>query len=77
MNRNTLTVVAIAMFFLGSGMLFYRGYTVTKEETVLNIGPLNFEATSKEHLTIPAQLGWVLVAGGVLVLVGGNVFKPT
>lgn len=75
MKRKTLTIIGIAMLLLGGGIIIYRGYTVTREETVLDIGPLNVKATTKEHVPIPAMLGWILVVGGAVVLAGGAVFK--
>lgn len=63
------------MILLGSGILIYRRYNITREETVLNIGPLDVKATTKEHVSIPTPLGWILVIGGVVVLAGGAVFK--
>jgi len=77
MNRKTFTIVGIAMLLLGAGVLVYRGYTVTREETVLNIGPLDVKATTREHVPIPAPLGWALVVGGILVLGGGFIWKPS
>jgi ABC-type xylose transport system permease subunit len=76
-KRKTLAIIGIVMLLLGAGMLVYRGFTVTREETLLNIGPLEVKATTKEHVPIPAPLGWILVVAGALVLVGGAVVKPS
>lgn len=71
------TIVGIAMLMLGGGIVIYRGYSITREETILNIGPLDMKATAKQHAPIPAMLGWVLVVGGAFVLAGEAVFKPS
>lgn len=75
MHRKTLAVVGIVMILLGAGMLYYRSYTVTREQTVINVGPLDVKATTRERVPIPALLGWSFVVGGVLVLSGGFVWK--
>jgi ABC-type xylose transport system permease subunit len=75
MNRKTLTVAGIVLLLLGAGMLVYRGFTVTREETVLNVGPLDVKATTRERVPIPAPLGWAFVVGGVLMIVGGTVWR--
>ena len=71
MKNSNLPIIGVIMILLGAGVLVYRGYTVTREETVLNIGPLDVKATTKERVPLPAALGWTLVIGGIVVLVGG------
>lgn len=75
MKRNHLTIAGIVMLVLGSGILVYKSFPVTREETVLNVGPLDVKATTKERVPLPAPLGWTLVIGGVLALAGGAVWK--
>jgi len=77
MNRKTLAAIGCLMLLLGAAMLVYRGFTVTREETVLNIGPLDVKATTKELVPIPPSLGWILVIGGGLVLIGGVAVKSS
>ena len=71
MKNSNLPIIGVILILLGAGVLVYRGYTVTREETVLNIGPLDVKATTKERVPLPAALGWTLVIGGIVVLVGG------
>lgn len=71
MKSSNLTIIGIVMILLGAGVLVYRGYTVTREKTVLNVGPLDVKATTQERVPLPAPLGWTLLIGGIVVLVGG------
>ncbi len=71
MKNSNLTIIGVIMILLGAGVLIYRGYNVTREETVLNVGPLDVKATTHERVPLPAPLGWALVIGGIVVLVGG------
>lgn len=75
MNQKTISIIGVVMILLGSGMLFYRGYNVTREETVLNVGSLDVKATTRERVPIPAPVGWAFVAGGILALGSGFVWK--
>lgn len=65
----------IAIMLLGGALLTYQGFYVTKEETVLNIGPLDVKAQTRERVVPPAPLGWIIVGGGALLLVGGAVSR--
>ena len=65
------------MLLLGGGIVISHGYDVTREETVLNMGLLDLKATTRQHVSIPAHLGWALVASGALVLTGGALSKHT
>jgi hypothetical protein len=76
MNRETITMIGIAMMVFGSGILVYRGYDETREQNVLNIGAQVIKAPAKERADASSPLGWILAGGGALVLVGGAVFKP-
>lgn len=75
MKLNPLAITGIIMFLLGSGILVYKGFTVTREETVLNIGPLDVKATTKERVPLPTPLGWALLIGGAVVFAGGAIRK--
>ncbi len=67
----SMLLVGVALIILGGASLAYRGFTVTKQETVLDIGPIQATRETKERIPIPALLGWALLMGGVLA-VGGS-----
>jgi hypothetical protein len=62
-------VVGILLIVFGLVSLLWGGVSWTREETVLDIGPI--EATRKERETIPIPpiVGGLLLASGVLLLV--------
>lgn len=69
----TRQVVAILLIVIGLVSLIWGGVSWTREETVLDLGPI--EATTRERETIPVPpiLGGLLLAGGVgLLLIGGR-----
>lgn len=65
----TRQVVGILLIVFGLVSLLWGGVSWTREETVLDIGPI--EATRKERETIPIPpiVGGLLLASGVLLLV--------
>lgn len=68
-----ITIVGIVLILGGVAALVFGGITYTKNETVLDVGPIELEAKSKESIPIP-QIAAILaaVAGVGLVLVGAR-----
>ena len=67
----SMKLVAIVLIVLGAISLAYGGISYTKQEKVLDIGPI--QATAEKHKTIPLPplLGGIaLVAGVGLLLLG-------
>lgn len=64
----TRHVIAILLIVFGIISLFWGGISWTREETVLDLGPI--EATTRERETIPMPpiIGGLMVAGGVALL---------
>jgi hypothetical protein len=65
------TVVGILLVILGVVALIYGGISYTKEETVLDIGPLEARARTRETIPLPPLLGGLALAGGIVLLVVG------
>lgn len=65
----TRQVIGILLVVVGVISLLMGGISWTREETVLDLGPI--EATTRERETIPLPpiLGGLLLAGGVALLV--------
>ena len=68
---NGLSIVGIVMIVAGAALLAYGGFTTTKKENVIDLGPLKVEAEVQERHSIPPVLSWALLGGGVAVLVLG------
>jgi hypothetical protein len=64
----TRHVIGVLMVVLGLISLLWGGISWTREETVLDLGPI--EATRRERETIPMPpiVGGLLLAGGVVLL---------
>ena len=68
---NGISIVGIIMIVAGGGLLAYGGFTTTKRENVIDLGPLKVQADVKERHNVPPVLSWALLGGGVVVLVLG------
>lgn len=65
---NTRQVIAVLLIVFGIVSLLWGGISWTREETVLDLGPI--EATTRERETIPLPpiIGGLMLAGGVALL---------
>lgn len=63
--------MGVVLIVLGVLALAYQGFTYTKREKVIDIGPIEASADTKKRVAIPPILGGaVLVAGVAMVFMG-------
>jgi uncharacterized membrane protein YidH (DUF202 family) len=67
-----IAVIGILLIVFGVFALAYGGFSYTKKEKVIDLGPL--QATTEEHKTVPLPpiLGGAALVAGVVLLVLGN-----
>jgi hypothetical protein len=68
---NLQSIIGIVMIVAGAALLAYGGFTTTKRENVIDLGPLKVQAEVKERHSVPPLLSWALLGGGLVVLVLG------
>jgi hypothetical protein len=68
-------LIGAVLILLGIAALAYQGFTYTKRETVLDVGPVHATADHQKTVPIPPVLGMAAVAVGVALLVVG-IRKP-
>jgi uncharacterized membrane protein YidH (DUF202 family) len=62
------TLVGIVLIILGVVGLAMGGFSFTRKEKVLDLGPVEATADKKHSVAIPPVLGAVAVVGGVLLV---------
>jgi hypothetical protein len=65
------SLVGIILIVLGALALAYQGFTYTRQEKVLDVGPIHATAEKHEHVSIPPILGGLAVVGGMAILLVG------
>lgn len=70
-GMNVKSIVGIIMIVAGAGLLAYGGFTTTKRENIIDVGPIKVQADVKESHRVPPVLAWALLGGGVVVLILG------
>jgi uncharacterized membrane protein len=65
--------VGILLIVLGGLALAYQGFNYTRQEKVLDLGPIHATREDHEWVSIPPILGGLALVGGiVLIVVGGK-----
>lgn len=68
---NGFGIVGILMVIAGAAMLAYGGFTTTKKENLIDLGPLKVETEVKKRHQIPPVASWALLGCGLVVIVLG------
>jgi hypothetical protein len=66
MTRQIVGIVLIVVGMLG---LAFGGITYTREETVIDLGPVDARTETRERIPIPPVLGGVALIAGTVLLV--------
>jgi hypothetical protein len=65
-------VTGIVLIVLGVLIFAYGGFSFTKREKVLDVGPIEATAERRERVPLPPILGGAAVLGGIALLVAGR-----
>ena len=69
--RPTVLIGAL-LIALGVIALAYQGFSYTKREKVIDIGPIEATAETTERVPLPPILGVVAIGAGVVLLLAGK-----
>ena len=61
-------IVGIVLIVLGVVALAYGGITYTRDKTVIDLGPIEARAETRETIPLPPVLGAAAVVGGIVLL---------
>jgi len=67
-----MTLGGILLVVLGTLALAYQGISYTRQEKVLDIGPIHATAEKSERIPLPPILGGLMLVGGIVLLVTGS-----
>lgn len=69
---NPLRLIGILLVVAGALGLAYGGFSYTKEDTAVKLGPLELKVQQKETVNVPVWAGLGAVGVGLLLLVFGG-----
>ncbi len=67
-----MKIAGIVLIVLGALALAYGGFSYTKREKIVDLGPIQATAETKETVPLPPVLGAIALAGGIVMLVMGS-----
>lgn len=65
-------IVALVLIVVGVIALAWGGISYTREEKVLDVGPIEATAEKRETIPLPPILGIVAIGAGVVLLATGR-----
>jgi len=66
-----VTLAGILLVILGALALAYQGISYTRQEKILDVGPIHATAETHKRIPLPPILGGLMLVGGVGLLVMG------
>ena len=67
-----MKIAGIVLIVVGLIALAYGGFSYTKREKVLDLGPLQASTETRKTVPVPPIFGGVAVAAGVVLLIAGS-----
>ena len=67
-----MKLAAIVLIVVGVIALAYGGISYTREKKVIDIGPIEATAKTRETIPLPPVLGAAAIIGGIVMLVAGG-----
>jgi uncharacterized membrane protein len=65
-------MIGILLVVLGGLALAYQGFNYTRQEKVIDVGPIHATAERQEHVSVPPILGGLALVGGILLVLAGS-----
>jgi hypothetical protein len=69
------SIIGLLLIAAGLAMLLMGGFSYSKSEKVLDVGPLEASVETQERVPISPILGGLVLAGGVALLLVGRKTK--
>jgi len=70
-QMKSITVLGILLAVLGIFALVYQGFSYTRQEKVLDVGPIHATRDDTERVPLPPIVGGLALLGGAVLLVIG------
>jgi hypothetical protein len=67
-----MKIVGLLLIVIGVVALALGGISYTKKEKVVDIGPIEATAETRETIPLPPVLGGLALVGGVALLIAGS-----
>ena len=65
-------IVGIVLIIIGIVSLVYGGFSYTKREKILDLGPIQATAEKQKTIPLPPVLGGICLVGGIVLVIVGS-----
>ncbi|MBS0286759.1 MAG: DUF3185 domain-containing protein [Proteobacteria bacterium] len=73
--KSIINIVGVLLIIVGITAFVYPGFTYNKKEEVAKLGDFQITAQTKERVKFPPILGGLCLAGGIILLIVGQINK--
>lgn len=67
-----MKIVGVILIVLGVIALAYGGISYTREETLIDVGPIEARTQTRETIPLPPVLGALALVGGIVLMVADS-----
>ncbi|QNL48861.1 hypothetical protein H8S90_19175 [Olivibacter sp. SDN3] len=64
--------LGIILIVVGAIMLIWTGFSYTKKEKVVDVGPVEINADKEKQINWPPYIGAILIGGGIIALISSS-----
>jgi hypothetical protein len=72
LSQGMMKIVGLVLIVIGVVALAVGGISYTKKEKVVDIGPIEATAETRETIPLPPLLGGLALVGGVALMIAGS-----
>ena len=67
-----MKLAGIVLLVVGIISLAYQGFSYTRTERVVDLGPVEINKQTEQHVPLPPLLGGMALVGGIVLLLAGR-----
>jgi uncharacterized membrane protein len=67
-----ISIAGIVLVVLGALALAYQGFSYTRQEHVMDVGPMHVTTETHDRIPIPPIFGGLALVGGIALMVLGG-----
>jgi hypothetical protein len=67
-----ISIAGIVLVVIGALALAYQGFSYTRHEHVMDVGPMHVTTETKDRIPIPPIFGGIALVGGIVMMVAGG-----
>jgi len=64
-----MRLLGVILIVVGAAMLVYGGFSFTRNDTVIDAGPIEVNAEKEEHVPFSPILGGIILATGAVLVI--------